>query len=55
MPDRCFLGIEFEDEIYTGCLLFDDRAFCRQIAGMLESYLRHSLAEIGDLEIDFTL
>ena len=51
MPNRCFLLIEHESEYYTGCLLFDDLAFCRQIHDLLQSHLGSSIKEIGSLNV----
>jgi len=55
MPTRCFLVIEHKDEAYTGCLLFDDLAFCQQIAARLDFYRGCSIKEIGDLDLELTL
>ena len=55
MPTRCFLVIEHKDEAYTGCLLFDDLAFCQQIAARLDFYRGRSIKEIGDLDLELTL
>src|SRR5262245_54720546 len=35
--DRCFLYIEHEGSSYSGCLLFDDRNFCGQVATLLKN------------------
>jgi hypothetical protein len=29
---RCYPHIYYEGSVYIGCLLFDDRAFCSQLA-----------------------
>ena len=31
LPSRCFLLIEHEKRIYTGCLLFDEATVCEQV------------------------
>jgi len=54
-PNRCYLVIDFEGEVYIGCLLFNDIAFCRQIAALLQFFLGRSTRDIGDLELAFTL
>ena len=36
LPRRSFLMIEHDGKFYTGCLLFDDAAFCKQIAEFLQ-------------------
>lgn len=47
----CFVVIEVGAERYLGALLFDDRAFCRQILSLLQSETGHSIREIGSLNI----
>jgi hypothetical protein len=54
-PDRCYLYIDHEQSSYLGCLLFDDRAFCRYIAKLLESYCNRPIAEIGSIDLAHTL
>src|SRR5262245_50893567 len=54
-PDRCYLYIEHEGSTYLGCLLFDDHAFCRYIAKLLESYGNRPIVEIGSLDLSNTL
>jgi hypothetical protein len=54
-PDRCYLYIDHEQSSYLGCLLFDDRAFCRYVAKLLESYCNRPIAEIGSLDLSHTL
>jgi len=49
--DRCFLYIDYEGSSYLGALLFDDYAFCNNIAEFLQFYLNCSIAEIGGLEL----
>jgi hypothetical protein len=55
MPTRCYLVIEYEGERYTGCLLFNERNFCQQIAKLLDFYLGRPIKEIGDLDVSHTL
>jgi hypothetical protein len=40
---------------FVGTLIFDDVAFCRQIADLLRDYIGHSIKEIGDLDLSHTL
>ncbi len=49
---RLFLTIEYNDSEYMGCLLFDDVTFCRQIYHLLKGSYRHSILEIGELDIN---
>jgi hypothetical protein len=53
--NRCFLCIDYEGSSYMGCLLFDDRAFCGQIVTLLRGYLNRPIAEIGSLDLSYTL
>jgi len=52
--DRCYLHIYYQGSVYIGCLLFDDRAFCGQLAKLLDSYCNRSIAEIGGLDLSHT-
>jgi hypothetical protein len=49
--DRCFLYIDHEQSTYLGCLLFDDHAFCDQIAKLLQARCNRPIGEIGSLEL----
>jgi hypothetical protein len=52
---RLVLAIAHEGKIYTGCLMFDDHAFCSQIKTLLQNYCGHSIQDIGDLDIPYRL
>jgi hypothetical protein len=54
-PDRCYLLIYHDESSYMGCLLFDDHAFCRYMAKLLESYCNRPISEIGSLDLSHTL
>jgi hypothetical protein len=54
-PGRLFLVIHYNGGGYMGCLLFDDRIFCRQLYDLLKNFRRHSISYIGDLDISETL
>jgi hypothetical protein len=54
-PSRCFLYIEHEGSSYLGCLLIDDIAFCRQVVERLLANLNRPIAEIGSLDLSYTL
>src|SRR5215475_14646227 len=43
--NRCFLQIDHEGASYRACLLFDDAAFCIQIADLLSEQCNRSIAE----------
>jgi hypothetical protein len=53
--NKCFLVMEYQDKIYLGTLIFDDRVFCAQIATLLKQHIGLSIKEIGDLETSHTL
>jgi hypothetical protein len=53
--DRCFLHIEHKGSTYVGCLLIEDQAFCAQIVTLLQSHLTRPIAEIGSLNLTYTL
>jgi len=53
--DRCYLYIDHEGSSYMGCLLFDDPAFCSQIVELLDGYCNRSIADIGNLDLAYTL
>jgi hypothetical protein len=53
--DRCFLYIDHEGSSYIGCLLFNEPAFCSQIAKLLQGCCNRRIAEIGSLELSHTL
>src|SRR5215475_10506801 len=54
-PNRCFVSIDYEGSSYMGCSLFDDSAFCNQIAKLLRGYLNRPIAEIGGIDLTHTL
>src|SRR5215510_10371082 len=53
--NRCFLLIRHEGSEYLGCLLFDDEAFCRQVMELLKGHCNRSIAEIGRINLAYTL
>ena len=53
--DRCFLYIEHQASTYLGCLLIDDEVFCSQVANLLKCYYHYPIAEIGSLDLYYTL
>jgi len=54
-PNRCFLLISHQGSEYLGCLLFDDEPFCRQVMELLKAHCNRSIAEIGSVEVSYTL
>ena len=53
--DRCFLHIKHEGSSYVGCLLIEDQAFCAQTVRLLQGQLNRPIAEIGSLDLAYTL
>ena len=53
--DRCFLYIEHEGAAYIGCLLCTENGFCAQIVKLLKKCCNRSIADIGSLDLSFTL
>lgn len=53
--NRVYVYVDHEGSSYIGCLLFDDPVFCRHITQVLESCLNRSIAEIGGLDLTYTL
>jgi hypothetical protein len=54
-PISCYLYIHHEASAYLGCMLFDDTAFCRHIAEVLRFCCNRAVAEIGSLDLTYTL
>lgn len=48
---RLFLIMEYEQQEYMGCLLFNDLTFCGQIHELLRSRCGHTIKQIGDLNV----
>ena len=53
--NRCFLLISYEGSSYIGCLMFEDTGFCRHTAEVLRSRCNHPIAEIGSIDLAYTL
>ena len=53
--NRCFLYIEHEGSSYIGCLLCSDDTFCTQLTKLLEANCNKTIAEIGSLDLSYTL
>ena len=51
----CFLITTHDGAGYVGSLLFDDVAFCQQIAKLLETCIGRTIKEIGDLDLSHFL
>ncbi len=50
----CYLVIDYEGDAYIGALVFESRAFCKQVVQLLNAHLKRSINEISDLEIPDT-
>ena len=53
--NRCFLYMHHEESFYIGCLLFDDLSFRRHISQVLRFCRNRSIAEVGSLDVSYTL
>jgi hypothetical protein len=51
----CYLYIDHEGSEYIGCLLIDDPAFCHQIVELLQNWCGRPIAEIGSIDLTYTL
>jgi hypothetical protein len=51
---RCFLTIEYENDLYMGCVFVQDASFSRELAGLLELYLGHKIEQIAALDVSST-
>ena len=54
-PAKCYLLMKHKGSSYMGCLLFDDPAFCRHIAKLLDSSRNRPIAEIGIIDLSHSL
>jgi hypothetical protein len=52
---KFYLVIEHEKEEYVGTVIFDDLAFCRQIAKLLQQNIGRPTEEIGNLDVSHLL
>jgi hypothetical protein len=55
LSQKCFLVIEHAHEKYVGSLIFDDKAFCAQVAALLQRNVGRQIKDIGDLDLSATL
>ena len=53
--NRCFLLISYENSSYLGCLFFDHHSFCSHIVNVLQNHCDHAIADIGSLDLTYTL
>jgi hypothetical protein len=51
---RLFLIIDYNGGEYMGCLLFDDKAFCRQLEKVLPRFYNRPISEIGSIDFSHT-
>jgi hypothetical protein len=55
VDNKIFLFIQFQGLRYMGFMGFDDPKFCSAMYVLLQSNIGHSIKEIGDLDVSFTL
>jgi len=53
--NKLFLVIEYQLDMYVGCLIFRDHSFCTQISHLLRDHIDRPIKEIGDLDLSYTL
>ncbi len=52
--NRCYVSMDFEDERYTGTLLFDDVVFGWFVTKSFKDRIGASIKDIGDLDFSFS-
>jgi hypothetical protein len=52
---RIFIWMENDGGTYIGCLLFEDRSFCRHVLKLLQSHTRRTIDYIGGIDVRYTL
>jgi len=50
-PNKCFLVMEYDNELYAASITFDDANFCSRFSDVLQSHIGRSIREIGDLDL----
>jgi hypothetical protein len=55
VPSTIFLRMEFENESYLGFLVVGKPMFCLQLDNLLQEHVGRTIAEIGDIDLSFTL
>ena len=50
--NRCFLVIEYEQELYVGCIHSENRLLGDEIFELLRNEIGQSIANIGAMDID---
>ena len=51
IADKVFLRMRFEGRSYMGLLEFGDSAFCSVVHSVLQHFLRHPMADVGDIDL----
>lgn len=54
-PTHLYVKMEFEDELYMGCLVVRDVAFALQLHNFLQKHIGLSIKEVGDLDLSHML
>jgi hypothetical protein len=55
ISDKCYLVIEHDDHAYVGCLIVSDMSFCQTVLRLLRSHQGRRIAEIGSIDVSYTL
>ena len=52
---RCFLTIEYDNDLYMACLLVSDRSFCERLSVILQEHLGWTIEQVGGLDVSDAL
>jgi hypothetical protein len=48
---RCFVWMQYEDNMYVGCLLLSDPALCEAVCKLFQNNIGQSIEYIGGLDL----
>lgn len=52
---RFFLTIEYEDDVYMGCVFVQNTVFCRRLVALLQEHLGQPIEKIAALDVSPTV
>jgi len=55
IPNKCYLVIQHANRKYVGCVIFDNRSFCREMTEFLKLQVGCTVEQIGDLDVTVML
>ena len=53
--DKCYLVMEHQELAYVGCLILSDVSFFETILKLLRSHIGRPTAEMGGIDVPYTL